>query len=163
MIHFDASHYSWRASLEVVSNPTRQPDLAQVAPRLWVGAALDRFEEQPARRQADHIHTLGVDVVIDCRLGTDDTDLWAGVWSVEYHRHGIEDSGDEPPTAWFTDGVELIMDRWRILGRGVFVHCEAGVNRSPSLVFAVLLACGLDPLRALQRIATVRPIVSTVT
>lgn len=134
------------------------PDLSLIAPRLWVGAAVDGVDEGTALRQARMIRDLGIQVVVDCRLGADDLDLWAAVGDVEYHRRGIEDSGHPVPRDWFTAGVELVVDRWQIRRRGVLVHCQEGVNRSPSLVFAVLLVCGLGPQQAAERIVGARPI-----
>ncbi|MCV7126976.1 protein-tyrosine phosphatase family protein [Mycolicibacterium vanbaalenii] len=135
----------------------RQPDLSLIAPRLWVGAAVDGVDDRIALRQARAIREVGVHVVVDCRLSADDSDLWAAVGDVEYHRHGIEDSGHPIPPSWFTHGVEFVMDRWQIRGRGVFVHCEEGVNRSPCLVLAVLLVVGLSPQQAVERIVGARP------
>lgn len=133
------------------------PDLSLIAPRLWVGAAVDGVDDRIALRQARVIREVGIHVVVDCRLGADDSDLWAAVGDVEYHRHGIEDSGHPIPPNWFTRGVEFVMDRWQIRGRGVFVHCEEGVNRSPCLVLAVLLVTALSSQQAVERIVGARP------
>jgi protein-tyrosine phosphatase len=43
-------------------------------------------------------------------------------------------------------------------GGTVLTHCHMGVNRGPSLGFAVLLAQGWDPVEALDTIRTARPI-----
>lgn len=137
---------------------SQPPDLSLVAPRLWVGAAIDSLDERTARGQVREIVQLGVDVVVDCRLGADDSELWDHAEDVEYHRHGIEDAGQPVSHDWFTHGVELVMDRWHVRRRGVYVHCEEGVNRAPSLVFAVLLVSGLTPRQAVHRIVDARPV-----
>jgi protein-tyrosine phosphatase len=43
-------------------------------------------------------------------------------------------------------------------GGTVLTHCHAGINRGPSLGYAVLLAQGWDPVEALARIIEVRSI-----
>jgi hypothetical protein len=43
-------------------------------------------------------------------------------------------------------------------GGVVLCHCHMGINRGPSLAFAVLLALGWEPVRALDAIRSVRPV-----
>jgi len=40
----------------------------------------------------------------------------------------------------------------------VLVHCHMGVNRGPSMAFAILLGLGHDPVEALRAIRSARPI-----
>jgi predicted protein tyrosine phosphatase len=42
--------------------------------------------------------------------------------------------------------------------RRIVVHCHMGVNRGPSMGFAILLALGWDPIEALDAIRAARPI-----
>ncbi|WP_071289572.1 dual specificity protein phosphatase family protein [Mycolicibacterium llatzerense] len=132
-------------------------DISQVMPGLWVGAAIDAFHEETALGQIDVILARGIDVVVDCRADADDAALWQTKGLAAYHSHGIEDSGAPVPDSWFADGVELIYEHWQLRHRGVLVHCEVGANRSPSLVFAVLLIAGLDPTDAAAIITAARP------
>lgn len=132
-------------------------DISQVLPGLWVGAAIEAYDEALTVGQIAQIHAYGIDVVVDCRTGADDTALWQAKGLATYHNHGIDDSGATVPPTWFTTGVELVYDQWQLRHRGVLVHCEVGTNRSPSLVFAVLLITGLDPVEAAANIAAARP------
>lgn len=132
-------------------------DISQVLPGLWVGAAIEAYDEALALGQIAQIQAYGIDVVVDCRADADDTALWQAKGLPAYHNHGIDDSGAPVPATWFTTGVELVYDHWQLRHRGVLVHCEVGANRSPSLVFAVLLIAGLDPVEAAATIAAARP------
>ena len=132
-------------------------DISQVLPGLWVGAAIDAYDEVAALGQIAQIQAHGIEVVVDCRADADDTGLWQAKGLAAYHNHGIDDSGEPVPGTWFTAGVELIYDQWQLRHRDVLVHCEVGASRSPSPVFAVLLTTGLDPLEAAATIAAARP------
>ena len=61
------------------------------------------------------------------------------------------------PGEWFDVAVD-----WSVAaiegGGTVLTHCHMGVNRGPSLGFAVLLEQGWDPIEALDAIRTARPI-----
>lgn len=60
-------------------------------------------------------------------------------YSVEVHRwEPIPDLGPAPSLDWLRSQVEFI-DKQRKAGRPVYVHCRAGVNRSPTVVAAYLM------------------------
>jgi dual specificity phosphatase 3 len=40
----------------------------------------------------------------------------------------------------------------------VLTHCHMGINRGPSMAFAILLATGMEPVEALDAIHSARPI-----
>jgi protein-tyrosine phosphatase len=76
---------------------------------------------------------------------------------LEYFHHGIDDAGQEVPAAWFDEGVGYALEA--LEGGGVVLtHCHMGINRGPSLGFAVLLALGWDTVDALDAIRRARPI-----
>ena len=69
----------------------------------------------------------------------------------------MDDAGQRVPGEWFDVAVDWALAA--IEGGGtVLTHCHMGVNRGPSLGFAVLLEQGWDPIEALDAIRTARPI-----
>lgn len=134
------------------------PDVSQIAPRLWVGAAPDNLDSSLGRSQVDFLAVhANLGLVIDCRLGADDRDLWAHRREVEYVMVGVEDSGAPLPNAFFTDGVELIFGHWAATQTNVLVHCESGAHRSPALALAVLLVEGVELEVAVKQLKAARP------
>jgi len=96
--------------------------------------------------------------VVDLRLECNDE-----AWVTEDKPHlgyrwlGVDDAGQRMPDEWFDIGTGHILAR--LEGGGtVLVHCHMGVNRGPSMGYAVLLALGWDPVEALDAIRTARPI-----
>ena len=62
------------------------------------------------------------------------------------------------PDAWFDRGVAFALDALARPGTKVLSHCHMGINRGPSLAYAVLLALGTDPVEALDALRRARPI-----
>ena len=69
----------------------------------------------------------------------------------------MDDLGQEVPPEWFDVGVGYAVDAIAA-GGVVLVHCHMGINRGPSLGYAVLLGLGWSPLDALDAIRAARPI-----
>ena len=78
---------------------------------------------------------------------------------VTYFWQGIPDLGQEVGTQWFDAGVEFALEALADPDNVVLAHCHAGINRGPSIGFAILLALGHDPVEALEMIRQARPIV----
>ena len=74
-----------------------------------------------------------------------------------YLHHGMDDIGQQVPPEWFDVAVDWVLAAIRE-GGTVLAHCHMGINRGPSLGFAVLLAQGVDPVEALGRIRATRPV-----
>src|SRR6476469_9722736 len=68
------------------------------------------------------------------------------------------DTGKRVPAAWFEAEVGRVLAWFEEPDAVVLTHCHMGVNRGPSLGFAVLLGLGLEPVEALQAIQAARPI-----
>lgn len=140
--------------------PSPWPDATEIVPRLWVGAAPDNLDSSVSRRQVDYLATrASLGLVIDCRWGADDRDLWAHRPEVEYVMLGVEDSGVPLPTEFFTTGVELVLEHRTVAQSSVLVHCESGAHRSPALALAVLLVDGVDLDVAVRQLTAARPAV----
>lgn len=123
--------------------PPSAPDVSQIAPRLWVGAALDSLDHVVGSQQAEHLAAhSAVGLVIDCRLGADDSDVWMHLRQVEYVNIGVEDAGEPLPDQFFTEGVERVLGHWTRARSSVLIHCKSGAHRSPAIELAVLLVDG---------------------
>lgn len=136
-----------------------RPDVSPVGSRLWVGAAVGDPDCLISRQRAGDLATrAAVGLVVDCRLGCDDRDMWAR-HRVRYLNIGVEDAGAPLPEWFFTMGVEAVFEHW-VAGRSqgsVLLHCESGVHRSPALALAVLLADGFVPHVARGYLSASRP------
>ena len=128
-----------------------------VTDRLLVGGDLDLFDNARAERQRDELVAAGVTHVVDCRIEWDDARAWEGT-GVHYARAPIDDAGQRVPAEWFEVMVSRIL-RWLEDPHAVVLtHCHMGVNRGPSLGFAVLLGLGLEPADALRALQAARPV-----
>lgn len=141
--------------------PARQPqvaDAAFVTDRLLVGGDLDTRDHRLAATQLRELLDAGLTHVVDARVEWSDEE-WVRQLApqVGYLHHGMDDAGQRVPGVWFDRGVGFALEA--LEGGGtVLTHCHMGINRGPSLGFAVLLALGWDPVEALDRIRSVRPI-----
>ena len=131
---------------------------AFVTPHLLVGGDLDTRDLGLATDQLRELVEIGVTHVLDARIEWSDED-WVTVSApgIAYLHHGMDDAGQRVPGEWFevavTWALEALAD-----GGTVLAHCHMGINRGPSLGFAVLLAQGWDAITALETIRSVRPI-----
>lgn len=131
---------------------------SHVTDHLWVGGDLEATDDELAAAQLDELDAVGITDVVDLRLEWNDQ---AWVEAAKPHMHyrwlGVDDAGQRMPDAWFDTGTAHVLAR---LGDGgtVLIHCHMGINRGPSMGFAVLLALGWDPVEALDRIRQARPI-----
>lgn len=130
-----------------------------VTPNLMVGGDLDSLDEGLRLDQLDELVKTGVTHIVDVRLEWSDEDLVAEVAPhVKYLYHGVDDAGQTIPDNWFETGVGFVLDALCDSDAIVLAHCHMGINRGPSLGYAVLLAQGWDPVEALDVIRTARPV-----
>lgn len=132
-------------------------ELYFITSRLAVGTALVTFDD------VDMLRQNAINAVLDCRAEYDDAPLLIQHPEISYLWNGIADwnplMGPRPPipASWFRTGW-----RWALplLGSGgtvLFVHCENGLYRSPSMVYALLRAWGVHRAWALAMIETSCP------
>ncbi|MGH3425129.1 MAG: dual specificity protein phosphatase family protein [Nocardioidaceae bacterium] len=130
-----------------------------VTPNLMVGGDLDSLDEGLRLDQLRELVDEGVTHIVDVRLEWSDEDLVARhAPHIAYLYHGVDDAGQTIPDGWFDVGVDFILDALSDPDAIALAHCHMGINRGPSLGFAVLLAQGWDPIEALDAIRTARPI-----
>ncbi len=133
-------------------------DAGFVTDHLLVGGDLDTRDAALAEAQLHELVASGLTHVVDCRIEWDDAAFVARhAPAVGYLHHGMDDAGQRVPDAWFDAGVGWVVHALEA-GGTVLTHCHMGINRGPSLGFAVLLAQGVDPVEALDLIRAARPV-----
>ncbi|KXZ61842.1 Dual specificity phosphatase, catalytic domain [Microbacterium laevaniformans] len=140
-----------------MEQPVKHADVCELTPQLWTGAELHPSDPAVARLQLDEVVAAGVDAIIDCRYERDDADwVTAAIPHMDYLYIGVEDAGWRMQHDWFDAGTNYAIDQMKD-GHVVLAHCQAGINRGPSMAFAIMLATGWDALEALSHIRAARP------
>ena len=134
------------------------PNLAFVTPPIATGGDLPQIWDDlgPA---VQAWQDLGITHVIDNRVEWSDEDVVAQLApELRYLYNGVDDAGCGQPDHWFDDGVAWARQALADPDAKVLIHCHMGINRGPSLTYAVLLDHGYDPVEAIEAIRTARPI-----
>jgi hypothetical protein len=133
-------------------------DFDFAADRVATGADLPFDDTDAVERLAGWV-AAGITHVIDNRIEANDASFVAA------HAPGLaclhnpaDDAGQRMPDAWFDRGVAFALDALAQPGAKVLSHCHMGINRGPSLAYAILLALGTDPVHALDALRRARPI-----
>jgi dual specificity phosphatase 3 len=132
-------------------------------PNVVVSGDIDRTSDAAAERQLREWIDAGITDIIDargeCREGGGDKTLVERIApGVNYHWVGTNDNGNGQSDEWFDIGVAIARKALTDQFRKVLFHCHMGVNRGPSMAYAVLLDLGYGPVAALDLIRTARPI-----
>ena len=128
-----------------------------VTPQLLIGGDLS-FDESMAAGQLAELVAAGVTHIVDVRVEANDAPLVAELApQVGYLHHGIDDAGQRVASRFFDTTVGYAVEAMDA-GGIVLAHCHMGINRGPSLGFAVLLHQGWDPIDALTAIRRAREI-----
>ncbi len=137
----------------------RLANLHFVTPQLAVGGDLSASDPRLAARQLDEIVELGITHVVDVRSECSDRGLVAArAPQLRYLHHGMDDAGQSVSASWFERAVAWVERAFaEHSGAVVLTHCHMGINRGPSLGFAVLLAQGWDPVDAIDTVRRCRP------
>lgn len=110
-------------------------------------------------RQLDEWRAAGITHIIDAREEWSDEGRVADRYpDITYHWVGTHDDGGGQPDEWFRAGVDAALEALGDPQARVVIHCHMGVNRGPSMAFAVLLAMGWNPVAAAAAIRAARPI-----
>lgn len=138
--------------------------LSDLIVRLTVGASPERFSNisdylhvggQYLPRGWRRLKNRGVNAVINMRSEFDDAQ--AGIAPAQYlHLPTVDNTA--PRLEDLREGVEFIE---RILKQGgeVYVHCEAGVGRAPTMAAAYLVSQGMKPTAAWDLLRDRRPFI----
>ena len=134
--------------------------LSFITNNLVLSGDLERPGSESTEKQLEHWVNSGITCIIDVRCeGNDKQYVTARYPHIEYHHVGTHDNGSKQPREWFDSGVKISeevlngADNQKIL-----VHCHMGVNRAPSMMYAMLLNQRIDCVKALDMIRSKRPI-----
>lgn len=127
-------------------------DFNWVTGRLAVGGALYSSAD------VTQLLSAGVTHIVNCQAEQDDAPLLAGV-PVLYLWNGQTDDGVAKPVDWFDRALQFAVPALAVPGKKVYVHCAAGVNRAPSVAYAILRALGVSPTVSESMIRGARPMV----
>jgi protein-tyrosine phosphatase len=111
------------------------------------------------RAHLSEIQAAGVTHIIDNRIEWSDQQFVdAHAPELQYLHNGQDDIGQRMPDSWFERGVGFALHAMGEPGTMVLAHCHMGINRGPSMAYAILLAQGWQPVEALAAIRAARPI-----
>lgn len=135
-------------------------DISRVSDRLWTGGGMrSHLGKRAMLADLAELRQAGITLVIDCRLEwSDETFVRRHAPEVHYVTNPQDDAGQAMPDWWFERGVSAALGVLTGEEGSVLAHCHAGVNRGPSMAFAIMLAAGADPVGALDAIRAARPI-----
>jgi len=136
-------------------------NISRVTEHVWTGGDLPAHIGEPAMlADLNQIQAAGITDIIDNRLECSDEEFVAAhAPNVGYLWNGQDDVGQQMPDSWFSDGVKFALHAIADNPDAqVLAHCHMGINRGPSMAFAILLALGMDPVAALTAIRRSRPI-----
>jgi dual specificity phosphatase 3 len=136
------------------------PDISRVADRVWTGGDMPSHRGVAAMLEAlADLRAAGITHIIDNRLEWSDEDfVRQHAPEMTYLWNGQDDAGQAMPDEWFERGVGTALGALAQEDTAVLAHCHAGINRGPSMAFAILLATGASPVRALTAIRRARPV-----
>jgi protein-tyrosine phosphatase len=127
-------------------------DFDWIDERLAVGGSFPmEAAEQLARRE-------GIRAVVDLRLERCDDEAILRINGLEFLHLPTEDCCAIAPRM-IDDGVAWVRSRLDA-GSRVLIHCEHGIGRSALLALCTLVAGGVEPLDAMNRLKAGRPVAS---
>jgi dual specificity phosphatase 3 len=127
-------------------------DYSQITERLFTGAAISTNDD------VSDLVAAGVTHIIDARSEFDDAaTILASDPGLYYIWDPADDDGQPKPDGWYQRAITFAIDALSRRGKVVFTHCAAGVNRGPSLAFAILRAQGMSDTDAFNLIKRQRP------
>lgn len=125
-------------------------EVNSVTERLTTGTGATSREDVQALWQA------GVRTVIGTQAERDDTELFVGS-GIVYHCNGTGDDGQTKPNAWFDKSIRFAPERLALPSGKIHVHCGGGINRGPSMAYAILRAMGVPAKNAELLMNAARP------
>jgi len=139
------------------SLPESGPNINRLTEHIWTGGDLpEPIDEAIEALQA--WEELGIRHIFDARMEWTDEDFVEALTpDIRYLNCGVDDAGQRMPDWWFDTIVDFVEEATEV-GGVVLLHCHMGINRGPSAAYAALLASGWDPIGAIDRIRTARPI-----
>jgi dual specificity phosphatase 3 len=135
-------------------------NISRITDHLFTGGDLPLHLGPDA--MASHLHEMqdaGLTHILDNRMEWSDEDFVATHGpDMHYLHNGQDDAGQRMPDSWFDRGVSFALTALQTPGSAVLAHCHMGINRGPSMAYAIMLAQGWSPVDALDAIRDARPI-----
>jgi len=125
-------------------------EYAWVTPRLAVGPAIVTVENML------RLSAGGVTHVLSLETDFDDSTI-AGNTGISVRWLPQPDDLRPKPLEWFSQGVGFVEEALEADGSRVYVHCLAGIQRSPMMLLAYLCAAGMEMNKAIDLIMSARP------
>ena len=126
-------------------------DFDFITPRLAVGGAPMDYQD------ADQLGLAGITHDIDTTWKETDQSILASFPGISVLWNPTEDDGQEKPPWWFRDSIEFAFQALSTPHAKLYVHCDSGLNRSPSTVLAIMMALGWEYDAAMDLIHDKRP------
>jgi len=147
---------AWPALRDIINAQDTDPNITQITDRIWTGGDRGHTPLQPWLLQ---LGWAGITHLIDCRPegAPDQANALEAVPDIDYLLNGQDDNGKTMPDEWFDTGVDYALNALADPDAVVLAHCHQGINRGPSMAFAILLATGMEPDAALTAITDARP------
>jgi len=123
----------------------------QIQPNLFVG-------EQYRKLGKSVLAKRGIDSTINMRIEFDDTEHGL---HFEQHRHFPTVNDTAPSLDHLLEGIEFIKEVHQGGGK-VYIHCEGGMGRAPSMAAAYLMYRGMGMQEAIDFLTNKRPFVRLV-
>ena len=135
-------------------------NISYITGRVWTGGDLPSdLGEQEMLADLVHIQNAGITNILDNRIEWSDEEfVRTHAPDLGFLWNGADDVGQLMPDSWFSAGVVFALEALDDPDAQVLAHCHMGINRGPSMAFAILIATGMEPVAALTAIRKARPI-----
>jgi protein-tyrosine phosphatase len=124
------------------------PHISQVRPNLYVGG-------QHRLRGLAQMRDLGIAAVVNMREESDDAQRGLAL----DHYLWLSTTDDTSPTPENLERGVNFISHHIAEGRGVYIHCAAGVGRAPLMAAAYLVSTGMSATQAWDTIRQARPFI----
>jgi hypothetical protein len=137
---------------------TSRIDLQFVTPRIALGSS------PRTQQDSEKLLSSGITPVLDCRLGYkeggNESMYEEAIHSdLDYFHNGTLDDGEAKAAQWFEKGIDYAHDVLGKTNTKLYVHCQSGVERAPSMVYAILQTFGYSSEESEMLIRKARPYV----
>ena len=143
---------------DLQTHAEKRPNVDFVTPWLATGGDL-HADPHLAMEDLTRLDEAGVTHILDLRVEwTDEAFVAEHAPHITYVHLGVDDAGQAMPDEWFDAGIALASGVVANPEAKLLTHCHMGINRGPSMAYAILLSQGWGVADALDAIRDARPI-----